>query len=168
MPATYDAIATTTLSSPSSSISFSSISQSYTDLRLVVVWQTDNSGTSSNFLVRLNNDSNTYYSDVTVYTTGASVSTLNERNLPYFNMGYVSSTENTFWGYQLIDILDYKSSSYKNVLNTAGYDRGSTGGVAWRSVGLYRSTAVISSVQFFVAGNFVAGTTATLYGILKA
>ena len=43
------------------------------------------------------------------------------------------------------------------------------GGTVERSVGLWRNTAAITSITILLdSGNYAAGTTATLYGILKA
>jgi hypothetical protein len=54
-------------------------------------------------------------------------------------------------------------------LLTGGTDNNGSGGVT-RSVGLWRSTSAITSISLFIDGTttFSTGTTATLYGILKA
>ena len=61
MTATYDPIATTTLGSAASTITFSSIPNTFTDLRLVLFGVTLNATGTYN-QIRFNNDTGTNYS----------------------------------------------------------------------------------------------------------
>ncbi len=60
MPATYEPLATTTLGSAASSVTFSSISGSYTDL--VVVFSGTAGGGNSNLILTFNSDTGSNYS----------------------------------------------------------------------------------------------------------
>jgi hypothetical protein len=66
------------------------------------------------------------------------------------------------------DLFSYAGSTFKTVLATNSQDYNGSGNVG-RTVALWRSTSAISTILLYTnAGNFNAGTTATLYGILKA
>ena len=94
--------------------------------------------------------------------TGATVIIINDN----YNVG-ASTTIPTL---SSIDIFSYAGSTFKTVLiNSAGDLNGS--GTVWNAVGLWRDTAAINRIDISGAGSirtFSIGTTATLYGILKA
>jgi hypothetical protein len=70
---------------------------------------------------------------------------------------------------QTVDIFSYAGSTNKTALVTSQSDQNGSGAVE-RSCGLWRNTAAITRIDIFPnsANNFATGTTATLYGILKA
>ena len=68
MPATYEAIGATTLGSASSTITFSSIPNTYTDLKLILVAKVQD--TNANIVLTLNG-STTTYSQNNIYTAGS-------------------------------------------------------------------------------------------------
>lgn len=162
--ATYEPIATTTLGSAASSITFSSISSAYTDLRLVWVGSTS----SATFIrMQLNSDTATNYS--TTYlngngTTAASLNSVNSSNMAQ------NSAATTIGNKCMItsDWFSYAGSTYKTALNTWINDVNGSGLVE-NKVFLWRSTAAISTIYLYLsAGNFEAGTIATIYGIKAA
>jgi len=169
MPATYEPIATTTLGSNAATIDFTSISSAYTDLRLVLVWRSNQSGSSANVLVRVNSDSGSNYSVTQLNGDGSSASSFRATSATSLNMAYISSTESTNFGLVTLDFMSYAGSTNKTILGTNSYDRNGSGYVQ-RTVGLWRSTSAITSVNLLLNSttNYVTGTTATLYGILKA
>ena len=69
MPATYEPIASLTLSSATGTVTFGSIPQTYRDLIMVI----NHSGAGDNFYFQLNSDTGSNYSDTGVYGTGTSV-----------------------------------------------------------------------------------------------
>ena len=72
------------------------------------------------------------------------------------------------FGLTAIDIFSYAGSTFKTALSNQNIDNNSTGWV-FRSVGLWRSTSAITSLTITNSSNqLAAGTTASLYGILKA
>ena len=158
MPATYEPIATTTLGSSASSITFSSISSAYTDLRLVVTILT-----TGNTNLQFNGDTATNYS-VTALTgdgTSASSSSVTSKTSMWGQQGALNNP--SLW---TVDIFNYTGSTFKTCLITTSAD-GNGSGYTEREVGLWRSTSAITSLSFS-GGTYNAGTTATLYGILKA
>jgi len=165
MPTTYEPIATTTLSSAAASITFSSISSSYTDLRLIISTPT---GTGDYIELRFNGSSATNYSWTALGgdgTTGFSQTSINKTQL---RIG-TSMGSTTYPTYAIADIMSYRSSVNKSVLSQSGNDKNGSGEVG-TYVGMWRSTSAITSVLIKGdgGGNLNSGTIATLYGILKA
>ena len=167
MPATFEPIATTTLGSAAASITFSSISSAYTDLRLVIVATMDSGGTMPT--LQFNNDTAANYSTTSLYGTGASAGSCRTTNYNYFELGGESTGGSTTIPMLLtIDIFSYAGSTNKTILGSESNDLNGSGEVT-RRVGLWRSTSAITSIKIPTSsGNLKAGTTATLYGILKA
>jgi hypothetical protein len=165
MPATYEKIATTTLTGTSSTIDFTSISSAYTDLRLVLTY----TSTAAFALTRLRFNSNTsaLYSNTTIFGDGSTVDGNNytgQTNIAIDTYG-TSTTRPTLI---TIDLFSYTNATNKTVLLTASEDQSGSGQVT-RAVGLFRSSAAITEINLFTTSStYAAGTTATLYGILKA
>jgi hypothetical protein len=166
MPATYEPIATTTLGTAAASIDFTSISASYTDLRLVLVAK--NATNSSNPNLTVNNDTGTNYSVTRLFGNGTTVTSNRNASITSvgLNDGYNLSTAQ--WQTFFVDFFSYAGSSYKTFLINSNQDENGAGEVG-RYVGMWRSTSTITSVKMTVsAGTFAIGTTATLYGIKNA
>jgi hypothetical protein len=168
MPATYEPIATTTLGSAASTITFSSIPGTYTDLKLVILPIYSTAGRS--ILWQVNNDTGSNYSFTSVYGDGGSTGSYRVSNSTYwFPFQTVLSSSTTIPNLHILDIFSYAGSTNKTALEEISGDLNSTGGVL-RSVNLWRSTAAITSIKATASASatFSTGTTATLYGILKA
>lgn len=166
MPATYEPIATTTLGSAANTITFSSIGSGYTDLRLVFVGTSAN---ATNFTVRFNSDSGSNYSSTYISGTGAAAQSgrFTSQTEIYPTIG-LSSTPQQY----TLDIFSYAGSTNKTFLLQETADKNGSGRTS-AFVCLWRSTAAITSINLkgmygTAPDNFDAGTTATLYGILKA
>jgi hypothetical protein len=158
--ATYEPIATQTLGSAASSVTFSSISGSYTDLILMF----NGSGASGGgaFRVELNTDIATNYSSTYLAGDGTTASSGRFSNIAYVRGGTLDSGNTTaIWQFQ-----NY-SNTTTNKTSLARYASLADSTQAW--VGLWRSTAAINSIKVFVnAINFNSGSTFTLYGIKAA
>ena len=165
MPATYEPITTTTLGSAAATISFTSISASYTDIRVVLAGSHETTATT--LRMQVNSDTGTNYSYTELIGDGATASSSRGTSSSRINCGN-ANFNNTQPSLITVDWFSYAGSTNKTCLVTASQDRNGSGSVL-RTVGLWRSTSAITSVQLFPAtGNFATGTTATLYGILKA
>lgn len=168
MPATYDAIASTTLGSNQTTITFNNIPGSYTDLKLIF---NGNCSVASRYLVlQFNADTGTNYQMVYFAaldaSAGASVRT-NDTALYTSNWSGASTTIP-----QLVttDILSYTGSTFKTTVSLTSNNRNTTGSVD-ASIGSWRSTSAITRIDltyFSAGGNIVAGSTATLFGIKAA
>jgi hypothetical protein len=161
---TYTPIATTTLGSAQSTVTFSSLG-SYTDLLLV----TDNfqsGGTQANLFIQFNSDTGSNYSRT--WLSGDGTTAYSGRESSQTKMGltaYCYPQTTTRW-IGNIHIQNYSNSTtYKTVLI-----RGSNSAVGVDAiVGLWRSTSAITSLVLSRSNdNFASGSTFTLYGIQAA
>lgn len=161
---TYTPIATNTLGSATSSVTFSSISGSYTDLFIVI-----NSGSTTSgqdIRCRFNGDSGSNYSFTHLTGNGTAASSggaTNQTFMPLDYNGYLSGSIATT---TIINCMNYSNSTtYKTTLgrfNTAAFGTD-------MAVGLWRSTSAITSIEFLTsASTFLSGSTFTLYGIAAA
>jgi len=162
MAATYTPIASITLGAATSSVTFSSIPGTYTDLVLVY------NGTSgiSNLPVRFNSDTGSNYSYTRMYGDGSGTASDRESNLNYAVYAIGSSAQTLATMY----INNYSNTTTnKTLLGKSGYT--ATGYVSMFA-SLWRSTAAITSITLYgntsFATNFSVGSTFNLYGILGA
>jgi len=160
------ALATITLGSAQSTVTFSSIPATYRDLRLVV--QGIFNQTGQTIAVRLNGDTGTNYSYVamtsgnsggtTPVSTSGSTTSL---NLGFYNVGTVLTEPTNF----LADFLDYAATDkHKSVLARTGHSSEVTS-----STGRWANTAAVTTLA--VSANwsgayFAAGSTFALYGVV--
>lgn len=169
MPATYEPIATTTLGSAAASITLSSIPATYTDLRVVLVGRSNNTGTPrESIFITFNGDTASNYSTTILYGQDSSISSFRQINqvriLAYLGL---PGTAGQF-SLTTVDLFSYAGSTNKTSLLTINNDQNGSGEIN-RQVGLYRSTSAITSITLKPQTNsFDTGTTATVYGILKA
>ena len=168
MPAgnTYEAIATQTLGSAAASVTFSSIPATYTDL--VVVVSASPSTTVYMGYGELNGDTGSNYSETLLYGTGSAAGSARETSRPnlYFGNWTTQNTTSSRVVY-IINIMNYaNTTTYKTLLSRASDSTTEVNAV----VNLWRSTAAINSFRLYLggAGNFVAGSTFSLYGIKAA
>lgn len=173
MPAltTFDSIATVTASGSTSFMTFTSISQSYTDLFLVISARSSTGANNDGFGIQVN-ASGSIYSDLYLRGDGASTFTGRNTNSNGVLLGSVpaaSATSNIF-GASVVHIPNYTSTSmWKSVLAKTGFDRNGAGLVEW-TTGVARTTSAITRLDVFMSSgaNVAANSTATLYGITRA
>ena len=162
MAATYEPIATNTVSgSSTTTITFSSIPATYTDL--ILITQQSNSSNQSSYL-RVNGDTGSNYSSTYLGGDGSSSYSGRRTNQTSFINDF--ATTYTSLAMDIIHFMNYaNTTTYKTII---GRDSVASVSVA-TAVGLWRSTAAINSISLQVAGgNLVAGSTFTLYGIKAA
>ena len=171
LPSTMTPIATNTLVSAGSSVTFSSIPQGYTDLFL----QVNNlmSG-ASGFKLRFNGDSGSNYSETYMsgYAGSAASSRLSNQSSIYNNLVYGDSTTASVFTPHIIQLQNYSNATtFKSLLWRYGTTTSAGGnGEVTAMVGLWRSTAAITSIEISAwnAVNFAIGSSFTLYGIKAA
>jgi len=164
--ATYDKIATTTLGSAASSITFSSIAASWTDLRLVLGNLVVASGTPS-LQLQFNGDTAANYSNTYLAGSGTAAVSGSGTGQTQINSSFALNATTPIAIF--VDAFSYSGATYKTVLINEAGDLNGSGYVTAR-VGLWRSTAAITSITIknSTAVNYNIGTTATLYGIKAA
>lgn len=165
MASTYEPIATNTLASAATSITFSSIPSTYTDLR-IVFWSSTGSADNANGF-RFNGDTGSNYSNTTLQGNGSSATSFRNTNSTW--MVEIMGGGLTGGMMATADILNYaNTTTYKTAIGRSERDSG--GRATTAVVGLWRSTAAINSVTILTgtANTFPVGTIATLYGIKAA
>jgi hypothetical protein len=171
MAKTYTPIATSTISSPTASITFSSIPQTYTDLVLVVSANGSRASLGGDIRCQLNSDTGTNYSYTLLQGTGSSPWNERASGQTYANLannigipGSVNYTP-TF-----MNFMNYSNTTTNKTILTR--HSGVVSGNLQARVTLWRSTAAISTIYLWnEAGgtnNFNPGSTFTLYGIKAA
>ena len=164
---TYVAIATQTLGSAVSSVTFSSIPGTYTDLMLVTsIQMSDN----TSFYIRCNSDTTNKYS-ATVLTGDGSSATSSRFSQTDLGGNGIYTPSNTFptstsfgpatWTFQNYS----NTTTFKTILSRVGSAGLSTKAI----VNLYGSTSAISQLDIRpYSGTMAIGSTFSLYGILAA
>jgi len=159
---TYTLIASNTLGSAASSVTFSSIPSTYTDLILVTNVSASSAGTFSSTL-RFNSDNASNYSDTRIIGSGTAASS--NRDSSQTEM-YPANITNGI-GTVIHQIMDYSNASTSKTVLSRGI---SADYQVWANVGLWRKTPeIITSILLSVSGsNFASGSTFRLYGIEAA
>jgi len=162
MASTYEKIATTTLGSASATVTFSSISSAYTDLVVIFV---GNLNVANTCFLRNNNDSGSNYSQTLVVGNGSTVTSQRSSNVTGFRLYDVVAGSNP------INNLIFSINNYSNTTTykTTLLKCSDSGGEVGAGVSVWRNTAAINRLDFVnPSGTWSAGSTFTLYGILKA
>ena len=157
---TYVALATTTLASASSIVTFSSIPATpYRDLIVVVTGELDSANTPD-IALRLNADSSNYSQ---VYMRGdGSTKSSGTYSAIYLNSASTWSSGRLY--NHIVQIMDYaQTDKHKTVLARGNWAGGDVNATASR----WASTSAVNSVSVLVSGsgNFAIGSTFSLYGI---
>lgn len=152
---TYVALETLTITSTTASVTFSSIPQNYTDLRLVV-----NGALTSleDIGIQFNSDTGSNYSYTNIYGNGSAAGSQRQSNMTVMYVGALNGSQSS----SVFDFMNYSNSTtYKTVLS-GSY---AASWCVFAKVGLWRSTAAINTIKVMPVNSFTSGTTLTLYGI---
>lgn len=156
---TYTPIQSQTLGSAQASVTFNSFS-GYTDLRLVI--SASNITGDSGIVARFNGDTGSNYSNTGMYGNGTTATSFRDTSQTRVYVGRFDTTIST----SVTEIQNYaNTTTYKTVLS-----RGNDATLTIATVGLWRSTAAISTITILdqSGANFNTGSIFTLYGIAKA
>jgi len=151
----YTALATTTLGSAASTVTFGSIPQGYRDLMLVIAGRSASSGNVVEMY--FNGDTGANYSHVRMGGNGSNPFSTSKSDARVFNM-------TTNEGVSIIQIMDYSATDkHKTSISTSSIAQDFVLAYAQR----WASTSAVTSIEliFQTAINFAAGTTLSLYGI---
>lgn len=169
---TYVALAKTVLTGTQASITFSGISNAYTDLCLLISARTtDAVNTYDAVLININSASaNNSYTEVAGYVTGV-LSARNQYGSSKNLLGWTSTaatTSNTFGSIEAY-LPNYAGSTNKVISSSAVSENNATTSEAAYAAGvagLYSNTSAISSfVLTAFGGSFASGSRFDLYGI---
>lgn len=163
MALTYEPIAAVTISSTGSSVTFSSIPATYTDLILVSQARRGIDGSGGDGLKsQFNGDTSSNYSTTQLYAISSAASA---RSTNSTLIGLGIAADGRFVA-NIANIQNYSNTTtYKTIL-VRNNDTGDQAISA--NVSLWRSTAAINSIYITAASGFYAGSTFTLYGVKNA
>ncbi len=153
----YEALANITLSSAATTVTFSSISQAYRDLYLVISGTTVTSNATID--LRLNGDATTTnYSSVTIQGDGTSATTSSSNTFGLSSLSAASVST------CIVEFLDYTATNkHKSYLIRTGRPDSST---QFR-VGRWANTAAVTTLGLVTGSTtYAAGTTFALYGVM--
>lgn len=163
MTTTYDCIATTTLGTAQTSITFSNVSQNYTDLVLICSVQAFTNAVD--IAVRFNGDTGSNYSTTTLYGTGTSAGATRTSNGTFGLIDFYGYAEATNWTVNRVNIMNYSNTTtFKTYISRADNSQNGTNA----NVGLWRNTAAITSITVTVdnvSKSLSPNSIFTLYGI---
>jgi hypothetical protein len=170
MPATYEPIATYTAATAQTTVTFSSIPATYTDIILVCDMKQSGTATITNGFIQLNSTT-TGYSRTVLQGDGSTASSYRGSNADrmYFTVD-ANATNSVLSQFHFQNYAN--TNVFKTVLNRAG----SAGVVVTASAHLWRDTSAISTISITASDNmgggtadqFSIGTSFTLYGIKAA
>lgn len=162
--ATYKPIQSIALTSSTSSITFTGISQDYQDL-VIVCSVKATTGSDAALSAQVNGDTGTNYSHTYVQGVAAGVQTNRATNTTTINAQggnlAISESVSTFSPY-VVNFMNYSNTTtFKTILaRGAGTIQSGLACTSWRN------TNAIDSIRFFVStGNFDVGSTFDIYGI---
>ena len=160
MANTYTLIEAKTLGSAVASVTFSSIPQTYTDLKLVISPRS-NRIVADDMKLQFNSNT-TGYTAKRLYGNGAGTGSDSALHL---NINGADSTSNTFSNVEYY-IPNYTSSNYKSWSGDAVSENNGTEAYAEFGAYLWSNTAAITSISVItVNGDLISGSTFYLYGI---
>ena len=163
MPSTYEKIATAVGNGTTSTVTFSTIPATYTDL--VIVANVMNSNGSDSLSLRLNGDTGTNYSYTVLGNNGNTPESYRSSSNTYMQCGLELDTNLCV---NIIQVMNYANTT----TNKTVIARGNQADVRTRAiVGLWRSTSAITSITLrnpSGAGAYSTSSTFTLYGIKAA
>ena len=156
---TYTPLATTTISGSPTSVTFSSISGSYTDLVIVMGFSLS---ANDEIDITFNSDTGANYSRTYMEGNGTTTSSARGTNL---NAIAILGRGNLMTN--IINIMNYaNTTTYKTVLARFS----SPSNIIGTEVGLWRDTSAITTIRLNLrtSQTYVAGSVITLYGIAAA
>lgn len=171
----FDSISTATVGAGgASTITFSSIPNTYKHLQIRVISRDDRSAAvvHQTYRVTYNSDTTANYTTHAMYgqslSGGAVVDQYGNANSSGMDVySTAPAVASGIFGTQIIDILDYSSTNkYKTQRSLGGSDNNGTGMIAFMS-GLWRSTSAVSTITIIPAGSatFQQYSSFALYGI---
>jgi hypothetical protein len=170
MPSTYTLISSNVLSSSAASVTFSSISSTYTDLVLRISGRSDDSANPQGSIrLYINGNTSSVYSFTRLTGNGSTAATYTSGSgtelFFTFGLSTAQSTSSTF-GSAEIYIPNYAGSTNKPMSGIQAMETNNPTAFMGATAGLTRITSAITSIEVALnAGNYVSGSSFYLYGI---
>lgn len=164
--ATKIPLASVTLSANTASVTFGSISQSYTDL--IIIANAQMTTNSDALRVQFNGDTGSNYSGTQLYGDGSNALSNRQTSQTGFRLSNGAPNSGSAYGPSISHIMSYSNTTtYKSALSRTG--NGSSGNpYSGAFVCLWRSTAAITSLLIYPenGGNILSGSKIDIYGVL--
>jgi hypothetical protein len=156
---TYTALATVTLGSSASSVTFSSIPATYRDL-ILVSKPIATSGAIESAL-RFNSDSGTNYSVAVMFGTGSTTGSFGGAGSTYVSLVDAITSGNNI---SIAQVMDYSATNkHKTILLRRDFPGEATAA----SAGRWANTVAITTVSITaLSSTYAAGSTFNLYGVI--
>jgi hypothetical protein len=157
---TYTPITTTVLTSTASSVTFNSIPQNYTDLRIVISAKMNT--TTGQLYMLFNGDGGTNYSRTMVWNNGTSYGSNRDSTYSTLNIDYYGIVSTDRFNTQILDLMQYSNTNitknclFRNVNTEYGNDV---------VAGLWNNTNAITQIVIYASQTLAIGSTFSLYGI---
>lgn len=168
---TYTLIASNTVGTAVSSVTFSSIPSTYTDLVLITTMPGFTGGNNSRgYRFELNADTNTNYSCSQLNNSTTTVVSSRELSQTRGRIGFLSETTNDNSN-GIAQFMDYaNTTTYKTVLGRTSNQSSNGDANVFAGASSWRSTAAINAIKLTLSdnSNFSIGGTFKLYGIEAA
>lgn len=163
-PGSFESIATSTVSSNTTTVTFSSIPSTYQHLQVRAITRGNATlGGGASLIMYLNNDTGNNYSNHNMYGTGSAVGAWGY-GTTYPAVGLVEGgTYNV--GLSIVDILDYANTNKNTTFRSLWGSDVNGGGYVGAISGAWYNTAAVSTITFSYTNNFYANTSFALYGI---
>jgi hypothetical protein len=167
MPNNYILLDRIELNNTAASVTFDNIPQSgYTDLKIVMSTRSSSTNVTG-FVTAAFNGSTANFSIRGLYGTGSGVGSFTTPSNFVGELVGNGSTASTFSNLEMY-IPNYRSSNFKSYSVDSVAENNATQAQSGLTAGLWSSTAAITSVTFTTnSGNFLAGSTFSLYGIAQ-
>lgn len=170
MPSTYEKIATQTLASAASSVTFSSIPGTYTDLVFVIQAKQTGTPTGTDAFITLNGSGSSIYSRTVLNGDGTTASSSRGTNM---DRAYFPVSPQTADAVIICNFMNYANTTTNKTMLMR---YGGSPGVVYAAVYLFASTAALTTIAItgsdqMGAGtpdNWAIGSTFNLYGIKAA
>jgi len=168
---TYTLIASNTLGSGATSVTFSSIPATYTDLILITSALSPGGGNNSRgYRFEFNSDTATNYSQTWLATSVTTLVSSRETSQTRGRIGGISETASDVSSV-ITNFFDYaNTTTYKTVLSRSSNLNTNGDTNVFAGVSLWRSTSAITTIKLTMSDNssFITGSSFKLYGIEAA
>jgi hypothetical protein len=155
---TYTPIYSTTFSSAASSITFSNVPTTFTDLAISIGGKFSADISAG---VYVNGDTGSNYAVTRMWGNGTSGQSSSSNNSSQMSLTAGNGSVTSVYTFSIMNYSN--TTTFKTFIGRASQDQVSA------RVGIWRSTSPVTSVTFIAnGGNFTAGTVITMYGIKAA
>jgi hypothetical protein len=172
MAVTYQLISSNTLASNATSVTFSSIPQTYDDMVIRIVAQVTATGVVPQGSLRFNSDTNPRYRSTGIYWSGTTIGGIDQiasTDTSSFAIYIGSSGGNSQPGMAVVYLNSYASTSRTKSMTwiTTAVQNGNSSYYSKVGGGIYNESSTgISTIQVLGNGDtYLAGSTFKLYGI---